>query len=211
HLGSLEVLDWRADTRDADALVASLRDRYGEELAIWAEGVPRLANSLTRAELAGRRAAVLAVATAPPEGATLQAVLAEVQPRVLVLLPPGDMEPPDIGAFVRQVAGMLQVALREHGGRIDAPRMAARVAARPSAIVAALRLLEAQGVVALEYAPDGALRARSAARPPEASTERYRLQEAHRVLDATLRETVAYRKAYATEPAAVLLATDSPA
>jgi single-stranded-DNA-specific exonuclease len=203
-LGDLEVLDWRADPRPPDELLSDLSVRLGEEVLVWAEGPARPEGSRTRADLAALRAGALAVATAPPDRQTLRETIAAVRPRVLVLLPPGDSPAPDAHAFVQQVAGMLQVALRQHAGRIDTVRMAARVAARPAAIVAALRLLEAEGVITLAYAADGSLLARPAQGGNGA--EPARRLEARRVLEALLAETAAFRRAYRTEPPAALLA-----
>jgi len=202
-LGDLELLDWRADPRPLDDLLAELHTRWGEDLLVWAEGADRPPAGRTRAELAGRRAGALAVASAPPDRDTLREAIAAVRPRVLALLPPRGVDAPDPRAFVQQVGGMLQVALRDHAGRIDAPRMAARVASRPEAIVAALRLLEAEGVIALSYT-DAVLHARPLQGQGGAAPAR-RI-EARRVLEAVLDETAAFRRAYATEPPAALLA-----
>ena len=116
------------------------------------------------------------------------------------------------------VAGMLRVALRAHGGRIKAMRMAARIGARRAAVVAGLRWMEAQGKIALRYQPEGLWAYSCSDAPPEPAwpeeateTERTARQpqaerQAADALVYLLRETRAYRRAYTTESVEALLA-----
>jgi single-stranded-DNA-specific exonuclease len=215
-----EVVDWRS-AGAAEQLLARLRADYGERLLVWAEGLPnRVEGPCVRHELVGRRAAILAVLTPPAGPEELRWVLAEVQPQMLYLLPPRDVAEPAPAEFLGQVAGMLRLALREHGGHIDTLRMAARVGARQAAVVAALRGLEALDKVSLRHEA-GQLRAYlSQEAPPEPElsaggsaegeaeylTNRQSAKEqARSALLYLLRETRAYRRAYRTLPLAALL------
>jgi len=216
-----EVLDWRAET-DVEPLLARLRAQYGEALVVWAEGLATpVAGTMTRRELAAHPATALAILTAPPGPEALRWVLAQVQPQVLELLPPCRTAEPSPKEFLTKVVGMLRVALRAHGGQIDAMRMAARVGARRAAVVAALRWLEAKGKIALGYETDGLHAYFHQDAPPEPewpgealesdaqwAVRKQRAQEqAASSLIYLLRESRAYRRAYATEPVAALLCT----
>lgn len=206
-----EVVDWR-DRSDAERLLAELRTAHGENLVVWAEGLPHQpAGSLTRAKLAGRRAVALAVLTPPPGPEALRWALECVQPQTLYLLPPLSVPEPKPQSFLELVAGMLHVALREREGRIEPLRMAARIGAREAAIIVALRGLEAAGRIALRADADG-LRAAppreisyetSAANNEGVESEEERAarqeaarQQARQALLYLLGETAAYRRAY---------------
>lgn len=221
-----DVVDWR-QVRDVEARVAELRARFGERLAIWAEGLtPVPDGAVTRRELLERDAPPLALAflTAPPSGETMRAMLRATRPQSVYLLPPMEVAMPPAGEFVRQVAGMLRVALRAHGGRIDVMRMAARVAAREEAVMAALRGLELSGAVVLvregkelrgylpgEEPPDaGRDAAAEGEESPEEREERLRTarEQVRRALVHLLRETDAFRRAYATLTVEALLGAD---
>ncbi len=216
-----EVVDWRAET-DTEALLETLRAQYGQALAIWGEGLPTpVPDALTRRELLAHRATALAILTPPPGPGALRWVLAQVRPQVLCLLPPRQVPDPQPRAFLTMVAGMLRVAMRAHGGQADTMRMAARIGARQAAVVAALRWLEAKGKIVLRYEADGLRAYLREDAPPEpewpedelesdvehaAGGQRAEQQAANAVI-YLLRETRAYRRAYATEPVEALLAT----
>lgn len=221
-----DVVDWRG-VDDAEARLAALRERLGDGLVVWGEGIePAPEGVVTRRELERRGAQVLALAllTAPPSGEVLRGMLAAARPQSVYLLPPQPVETPPAGAFVRQVAGMLRVALRAHGGEIDVRRMAARVAAREEAVMAALRGLELSGAVALrregkllrgyppgqaapEEEPDGAEACDELAQDREEWT-RVAREQVRRALAYLLRETEAFRRAYNTLAVEALLEAD---
>jgi len=227
-----DVIDWRvtsnANVADATARLASLRERFGDGLVVWVEGqMPSPEGTVTRRELKAVSGSVvaLAVLTPPPSGSVLRAALEAVRPQSVYLLPPLPPAVQSPGEFVKQVAGMVRVALRVHGGIIDVGRMAARVAAREEAVVAALRGLELGGSVELRR-EDGVLRAYAPGQAPreeepdtpdaladESAEEREARLAAARVqvrhaLDYLLRETEAFRRAYVTLTVEALLGAD---
>ena len=219
-----DVVDWR-DVRDAEARLEKLRARLGEGLAVWAEGVtPPPEGAVTRREfLQGTcRPIALALLTAPPSGEALRAMLAAARPQSVYLLPPARVVTPTPGEFMRQVAGMLRVALRAHGGVLDVSRMAARVAARDEAIMAALRALELGGAVELRR-EDGLLRGYAPGLAPEEDEPEKNLPESPAEREARLDaardqvrhalayllcETEAFRRAYRTLAVEALLGAD---
>ena len=205
-------------------LLARLRAAYGKGLAVWAEGLPRkVEGASSRHELPAGPIVALAILAAPPGPEELRWVLARVRPQVLCLLPPADVGEASPAEFLNQVAGMLRVALRSHGGKLDTLRMAARLGARQGAVIAALRGLEAVGKVSLRV-EDGSLRAYLPQEAPVAAealpdemdedeadrSARKQLaeQQARDALLHLLRETRAYRQAYATLPLGALLYGD---
>ncbi|OGO04724.1 MAG: single-stranded-DNA-specific exonuclease RecJ [Chloroflexi bacterium RBG_13_56_8] len=218
-----EVVDWRKK-EGTQQLLVQLRAMHGENILVWAEGLPSPdGEGLTRSELVGRRAPALAILTAPPGPEALRWVLSEVQPQVIYLLPPRATQALASSEFIAHVAGMLRVALRDHDGWIDALRMAGRIGARRASVIAALRGLEARGKIALRYEEQG-LRAylpsetpediemceNGVSAPPEDTAEcRNRAEEqARAALSYLLRETQAYRQAYATQPVEALLSAE---
>jgi single-stranded-DNA-specific exonuclease len=222
-----DVIDWRRAS-GIDERLTALRQRFGGGLVVWAEGLtPAPEGTATRRELKGLLGNVLALAvlTPPPSGGVLRAVLGAVRPQSVYLLPPLPPAAPSAGEFVKQVAGMLRVALRAHDGVIDVGRMAARVAAREETVMAALRGLELSGAVVLRreggvlraYAPGQGLLQEEpdaadalvdeSAEEREARLTAAREQVRH-ALDHLLRETEAFRRAYATLTVEALLGAD---
>ena len=218
-----EVLDWRRE-QDVMQLLARLRAAYGKGLAVWAEGLPnKVEGTSSRHELPAGPAVALAILTAPAGPEELRWVLARVRPQVLCLLPPADVGEASPAEFLNQVGGMLRVALRDRGGRLDTLRMAARLGARQGAVVVALRGLEAAGKVSLRV-EDGSLRAYLPQEVPvaaealpdemgkgeaeESARKQLAEQQARNALLHLLRETRAYRQAYATLPLGALLYGD---
>jgi hypothetical protein len=202
-----EVVDWRAAS-DADDKLTALRSALGERLLLWAEGTaaPLPAGALTRRDLVARRAPALALLTAPPGPEALEWLLEQVQPQVVYLLPPLPVAEGSAKELVTQVAGMVRVARRDHGGKLDTLRMAARIGASQTAVVAALRGLEAAGVLALQREQEG-LVVREA--PPQAGAEAGALAQAQQSLGYLWREMRAYRAAYPTQPLAALFHRDT--
>ncbi|MFH1084534.1 MAG: single-stranded-DNA-specific exonuclease RecJ [Chloroflexota bacterium] len=201
-----EIVDLRA-AADPLALTADLAARHGDGLAVWAEGMaPPPTNAAARPALAGRRADALAILVPPPDAATLAAVLAALRPGTIYLLPPLAVEQHTVGSLLRAVAGMVRAAIRQHGGRLDPERMAARLGLTAGTVLLALRLLAARGHCILNEA-GGALRA---AEPAESTTPRPQPTDPSAArLEASLarllREIHAYREAYRTLPVEALL------
>jgi len=217
-----EVVDWRSEP-DPEPLLERLRASHGEGLLVWAEGLGESSGrTLSRRELAARQAPALAILTAPPGPEALRWALAQVQPQIVYLLPPRRAADLDARALLTRVAGMLRVALRAHGGRIDATRMAARIGARQATVVAGLRWLESQGKIVLRYDARGlwACLPQGTAPEPEwpeeeletdaerAARQQRAQQQAASAVAYLLRETRAYRDAYSTEPVEALLSAE---
>jgi single-stranded-DNA-specific exonuclease len=206
-VGGREVVDWRHEV-DGAALLQRLRDEYGAELLVWAEGPESPADdALARVELAERSGLALAIWSPPPSPQVLRDVIRAVDPRYLFLFPPPETPQPMPEEFASQVAGMVRVALRDHAGCIDIPRMAARIAASERAIEAALRLLQAMGRIALRR-EDSAWRVylpEDAPLPAAADGRPRPVERMRNALAYALGETQAYRQAYATQPVEALL------
>ena len=208
-----EVVDWRRQA-DALALLQELQQLHGRDLCVWAEGIepPTGVRAVTRAALP-ESCIALAVLTPPPGPEALLAALTATKPQLLYLLPPLDVPQPSPAQFLQQVAGMLRVALRDHHGKLDVVRMAARTASRSAAIIAACRGLEAAGKIVLERGSDGLYaRLPSEDELQEEDSEQETMPRAERLAQARaalaylLRETKAFRQAYATDPVETLLA-----
>ena len=216
-----EVIDWRGEPNLAGA-VRRLAATGGGALLLWAEGVlsedavrRAVAQEIhSRHDLRGRKSSVLGILAPPPGPEALQWLLEQVQPQQIYVLPLQAVREPSASAFLRQVGGMLRVALRDHEGWIDSLRMASRVGARQAAIVAALRGFEAQGKIAL-VVEDGRLRAYGNERGPGEHMEDTeepgpgadtgaRRKQAAAALAHLLGETSAYHLAFSTMPLASL-------
>jgi len=206
-VGGKEVIDWRQEA-DGAALLQRLRDEYGDRLLIWAEGVgQRVDGACTRVDMTSQSALALAIWTAPPDPQVLREVIDRTNPRYLFLLPPQIDPQPSAEEFARQVAGMLRVAMRDHDGYIDLPRMAARLGARERAIEAALRLLQAMGRIVLQRKEDAwwVSEPEQTSLSPTSQAERRPSEQIRKTLNYLLGETLAYRQAYATQPIEALL------
>lgn len=219
-----EVIDWRREA-EVEPLLRRLRATYGTGLAIWAEGVePKPAGTLVCYELAAAKPTALAVWTAPASPALLLRVVGQLQPQVLILLPPLIPVEASPQVFVTRVMGMVRASLadRQRNGRLDIERMAARVGARSETVIAALRGLEASGVFSLQEEA-GQLRAVGReqhqqfdieGQPEDASDseadQQLAIDQARQALLYQLRETRAYRTAYCEVDVRALL-TGEPA
>ena len=202
-----ELVDLRG-RKDRVAALRELRERHGDGLVIWAEGLERRPEgALTRWEMAGRSATALAIAAAPPSPEALRSVLANLAPQLVWVLQPQPLPEPTVPETLRQVAGMLRVALRDHSGRIDLPRMAARLGLSEAAILLALREIEVRGEIALREA-DGELIASRAGAVKRATRSPEQMKALRQTLTAALRETHAYRQDWATLPLEMLLAEE---
>ncbi len=209
-VGGREIVDWRQRGHWREA-IDELERAQGSDVAIWAENVSDpLEQGVTRASRPSTPILALAILTPPPGPLALQQMLRRTDPQIVYLLPPYPMATPSINEFLRQVAGMLRVALRAHEGEIDLLRMAARIGTRETTIMAALQVLEALDRIRLLREED-ALRAISLkGRPEEKETARANDEEAERrdenlkqtreTVGYLLTEIAAYRRAYRTRP-----------
>ena len=213
-----EVVDWRGQ-EDALELVRELRASQGHGLVVWAEAddLPGDLGARTRATLHDR-APALAILTAPPGPDALTFVLRVVQPQAVYLLPPWSVPSLSPDAVLRHVAGMLRVALRRYGGRLDTLRMASRLGVRQATVVTALCGLEASGRIRLEQHDDGLvahlLEDAHAEEPSRGGDDgasscvggeaENGLSQARAALAHLVRETLAYRRAYVTQPLGAL-------
>jgi single-stranded-DNA-specific exonuclease len=219
-----EVIDWRREA-EVEPLLCRLRAEYGTGLVVWAEGIdPKPAGTLLRYELAAAKPTALAIWTAPASPALLLQVVEQLQPQVLILLPPLIPVEASPQVFVTRVMGMVRASLadKQRNGRLDIERMAARVGARAEAVIAALRGLEASGVFSLQE-EGGQLRAVGREQFQQNSTEdqpedvsdgdldqQQAIEQARQALLYQLRETRAYRAAYREVDVRALL-TGEPA
>lgn len=210
-----EVIDWRWARDAARPLAEVLAQRKGHEpdLAVWAEGISLQewgkevwcdwGQVATRHSLRDTRPAWLAILTPPPSPEALERVLSETKVHTVYLLPPQMPRPLMPNDFVAQVAGMAAVAIKRYGGVLDTLRMAAHIAARERAVVLALRLLDNMGRIALCETERGLVAEAVGLDAPEPAPEGAagRVAEQERLWEALryqLRETRAYREAYAT-------------
>ena len=208
------VVDWR-HVEDWRARWEVVRDELGSALIVWAEGegaLPDMEGALSRTELPAGPVAALGIASAPPDPATLRQVLTHTSPSTLYLLP---VAVPALSAetLLRQVAGMLRVALSAHEGWLHLERMAARIGVHGALIMAALRVLEGMGRVAIRFEA-GRWRAYHPEDAPaltaHAEEERSEKDVGGNVaaLRQLLREMAAYRRAYQELPPDVLLSRE---
>jgi len=140
----LELVDYRREPHPLTLLKPLLT---APDLQIWREG-PAAADipGCDRHELAP--ATTLVIWTLPPGPDVLYAALAKVSPSKVYLFSAGagldQLEP-----FLKYIAGAAKYALKNTGGRVNIPRVAALTANRESAVRLALAWLEAQGHITI--------------------------------------------------------------
>ncbi|NUQ04743.1 MAG: single-stranded-DNA-specific exonuclease RecJ, partial [Anaerolineae bacterium] len=130
---ALTIIDHRSDP-DPQALLALLSGAL-----VYREGGDSVAGS-TRLEL--RPAETLAIWTAPPNRASLRALLDQVQPRIVHIFA---VDPPyaDGDSFLMRLLGLAKFALQHRGGAADRQAVAAALAATGRAVDLGLAALEA--------------------------------------------------------------------
>ncbi len=171
-------------------------------LLVWAEGEAKgfLAGQdrleLVSAAPGGR----LAVWTAPPGRAELQAVLSTLRPAEVILF---GLEPETatLQGFLARLAGLVKYTLKAAQGpaQADLPRLAAATAQREAAVRLGLRWLAARGDVLLEEAEDGALWLRPG--PGRGTGGAAEIQAG---IQALLEESAAYRHFFRTADVSML-------
>ncbi len=136
----LELVDYRREPHPLTLLKPLLT---APDLQIWREG-PSAVDIPGGDRHALIPATTLVIWTLPPGPDVLHAALARVSPTKVYLfgVTPGleQLEP-----FLKYVAGVAKYALKNTGGRVDIPRVAALTANRESAVRLALAWLEARG------------------------------------------------------------------
>ncbi|MGC9360938.1 MAG: single-stranded-DNA-specific exonuclease RecJ, partial [Anaerolineae bacterium] len=187
-----EIVDLRT-APSSEGTLASLRARYGDALAAWAEATESpVDHALPRQRLTPEVGQHLAVAFAPPDAATLREVVRKANPTRVYLLRPVPSLAWEVRDLLRQVAGMARWAIYHDDDQVALERMAARVGLSEAAILASLRVLEAAGSITLEAAGDGW---RVALGQGEAASVVQR-REIQKALARHLEETAAFRDAY---------------
>lgn len=189
------VVDYRRVAQPA-VWLDQLRAEPG--VALWCEGAARRElGGQDRSELAP--AAVLAIWTAPPGRAELQAALQQVKPQTVVVfaVDPG-MDQVDV--FLARLAGLAKHALAASDGQASVTRLAAATAQRSAVVRLGLRWLAARGHVRIQ-AEDGdvvRLEAGDGSAGPELAAVTTQLRE-------LLAETAAFRRYFTQADAGVLL------
>ena len=134
-------------------------------LLIWAEGEAKgILGGQDRLELTSRKPDLdhpprLALWTAPPGYAELQAVLATLKPREVILFA-REPETADPQGFLSRLAGLVKFALKAAEGTsipVELARLAAATAQREATVRVGLKWLAARGYLLLEPAADGGL------------------------------------------------------
>jgi len=206
-VAGLEVVDWR----DRDAIEEAereLRQEYGGQLAVWGEGEGRTVSSVSRTDLPTSGVSALAIATAPPGPAEPESVIELTQPQVVYLLPVKKVPELTAGVLVRRVAAMVRAAVRDHAGRLDPERMAARLGARSATVLAILRGIEQAGSIVLQSDGAGLRAVRATGGLPGGAGHQRQAGARHEesvrpprdVLAHLLAETAAYRRAFRERP-----------
>ncbi len=188
------------DHRAASNPDAILRELVAEgNVLIWAEGeAPSGVETHTRCDLVPSPR--LAVWTLPPGPREFQAILAQVEPKEVILFA-HDPGLDEMNVFLQQLAGMIKFALAKKDGQMAIEVASAKLAHRVSTLVAALEYLARQGTIAIvERGEDSWRLARGIGHPgPEATdVERARLR-------ALLDETSAYRNYVRNAPVSSLI------
>jgi single-stranded-DNA-specific exonuclease len=197
RLERYEIVDHRA-ARHPRPILDALLAQGGA--VVWAEGEARARlNGLDRCTLVP--AATLVVWTQPPGRAELQAALEAVHPRQVVLFAaePGDETP---NAFLTRLAGLVNHVINHAPADpvVALRQLAAACAQREAATRLGLRWLQAEGKIKLELSPQGDAHLTRASAPPDGNGAAILEQ-----LKIMLTETAAYRRMYATAPAAAVI------
>ncbi len=180
----LELVDYRREPHPLTLLKPLLT---AHDLQIWREGPSAVdIPGGNRHELVP--ATTLVVWTLPPGPDVLHAALAKVSPTKVYLFSAGagldQLEP-----FLKYIAGMAKYALKNAGGRVDIPRVAALTANRESAVRLALAWLEAQGHITIVAEADDSVLLQVGGNRADQYADRIAAR-----LGALLDEVTAYRR-----------------
>jgi hypothetical protein len=169
-----------------------------EHVVVWAEGFPGAdAPGLRRDRLTP--APALAIWTPPPGPRELRAVLEQVQPRTVYLFAVAAAVP-DPSRFPEQLAGLVKHDLQHKQGFLDLEHLAAASAQRMQTVREGVRLLHANGYVAIVEHDGPTMRVVPGDRRPRPEREAIVAR-----LQALLQETAAYRAFFARAPAGQLI------
>lgn len=187
-----QIVDWRKEP-DVKACLARLRQRFGDNLAIWAEGLespPQ--DAVTRTEMPRSRSA-LAILAAPCSPAVLETIVREASPQLVYLLPPEHLREYSGKQILIQVAGMVRAELDRQDSTSCLERMAAQLGICKEAILAALRGLATAGKLTFLQGRElpGVSITASPLRPDPTAIE-----SAAKALSYWIREMRSYRRAY---------------
>jgi hypothetical protein len=142
---AIEIMDWRTSP-DAARRVAALIARGKVE--VWAEG-----SAVEGIKGSGRHALApaetLVIWSTPPGPHELDAALAQVAPRTVVLC--GVLRVEDrLEPFLRRLAGLLKHDLRQRQGRVYLPALAAACGQRLATVRKGVEWLQARGQIAVQ-------------------------------------------------------------
>jgi single-stranded-DNA-specific exonuclease len=144
----VEVLDYRDREHPLALLERLLADDPTAQVWAEAEAPQRLRKTLLSANLRSRleleMGETLVVWTSPAALADLLASLEAVQPRRVVLFAV-DPGLDSLRPFIERLAGLAKYALREKGGMVSLPQLAAAMAQRPLPVRLGLEWLAARG------------------------------------------------------------------
>ncbi len=180
---ALEVVDYRQEAHPVPVLEKLAAQG---ELQVWAEAdaYPQVGGTSRYALVPGP---ALAIWTTPPARAELQAVLEQVQPKVVYLFA---VDPQDgaLEAFLKRLAGLVKYTLNQNQGRASLKALAAATAQREAALRLGIAWLASRGYVrVLSEAQDELVFA------PGDGRESADLALVTSQLKALLEETAAYR------------------
>jgi single-stranded-DNA-specific exonuclease len=196
-----EIRDYRA-TSNPEENLRHLID--AGDVQVWAEGLALPATVEGRTRLALEPRPRLAVWTAPPGPREWQAALDRARPQEIILFAlHSGLE--ERGAFLRELAGLANFALRNREGEVDLERAAARLGHCAGAVAAGLEHLEATAVLTIVERGEGTWRIEPATGHPGAQADGLAAAR----LDEYLAETLAYRLYFRGAPAASLARSGS--
>jgi len=141
---ALELVDYRGEPHPTTLLKPLLA---APDLQIWREG-PAAVDIPGCDRNALSPSTSLVIWTLPPGPDVLQAALAKVSPTTVYLFS-ADAGLDHLEPFLKHIAGVAKYALKNAGGRVDIPRVAAMTANRESAVRLALAWLEAHGHITI--------------------------------------------------------------
>jgi len=141
----IEIMDWR-NVADVARRVAALVARG--DVQVWVEG-GAVEGILGRGRHALAQARTLVVWSAPPGPRELDAALAQVSPRAVVLCGVTSAED-RIEPFLRRLAGLLKHDLRQRQGQVYLPALASACGQRLATVRKGIEWLAARGQIVIQ-------------------------------------------------------------
>lgn len=194
----IEIVDYRRESTEAMTSLAKVQEQ-APGLQIWAEG-PDKAKGVSRFDL--HLADELAIYTAPPSPAELQAVLETVRPNKVYLfgIPPV-AEKAD--AFLSQMAGFAKYVINQKGGKVTVAELAVATGQREGAIRLGLEWLAAGGHISIQRDEEIVFLASG-----NGESNQYLQRELFVAVRGILEETAAYRTHFQRAEAESLIALE---